>query len=331
MKKNNFLSTTDWSPDEIDSFLAFAMDVKSGRVSEKLIGKVLGMLFFNQSLRTRMSFEVGMFSLGGYAVNLSVGQGMWDLETGEGVVMDDSKAEHVKEAAPVISRYSDVLGVRCFAEGKDWSYDRTDPVMSAFARYSTVPVINMESSVWHPCQAIADALTWKEKGIHAGDKIVLVWSYHPKAVPMAVPNSVLAIAAQRGLNVTVLRPKPFALDREIVNKCRGIAVETGGSITETDDRKAFEDAKIVYAKSWGSIEFYGRAEEERVIKKSYTDWQVTSEWMKKTNNAKFMHCLPVRRNVEVSDEVLDSGASIVVDQAENRLHAQKALLLKLLS
>lgn len=327
----NFLSTTDWSPEELDKFLDFASRLKTGKASGRLDGKIMGMLFFNSSLRTRMSFEAAMFHLGGHAINLTIGQGVWDIEFKDGTVMDGAKSEHVKEAAPVVARYADVIGVRAFPEGKDWAYDKSEPVMTGFSRYSTVPVINMESGVWHPCQAIADALTWKEIGIRQKDKIVITWAYHPKALPMAVPNSALAIAAQRGLNAVVLRPKEFALDKDIVTDLKKIATSTGGSVTETDDLAALDGAKVVYAKSWGSIAAYGRPDEESALRKKYTSWQVTRQWMDKTSDGKFMHCLPVRRNVVVSDDVLDSNRSIVVDQAENRMHAQKALLLKLLS
>lgn len=327
----NFLTTTDWSPDELDKFLDFAVGLKAGKVSGRLDKKVMGMIFFNSSLRTRMSFESAMFLLGGHAINLTVGQGMWDIENRDGVIMDGSKAEHVREAAPVVSRYANVLGVRSFPEGKSWQDDYEDPVIRGFARHATVPVINMESGVWHPCQAISDALTWKERGIKSGDKIVITWAYHPKALPMAVPNSALAIAAQRGLKATILRPKEFALDERLMAEFKKIAGATGGEVIETDDVAVLEGAKIVYAKSWGSLAAYGSTDEEKKIREKYKDWQVTKEWMGRTADAKFMHCLPVRRNVVVSDEVLDSEMSIVVDQAENRLHAQKALLLKLLT
>jgi N-acetylornithine carbamoyltransferase len=326
----HFVSTEDLTPKALDELLDRAARFKRGEVTAKLAGKTLGMVFFNSSLRTRTSFETGMFQLGGHALNLAVGQGLWNLETREGVVMDGDKAEHVKEAVPVLSRYVDALAVRCFPFGNSWAEDRTDPVISAFARYATVPVINMESAVWHPCQALADALTWKEQGLKAGDKVVITWAYHPKPLPMAVPNSALMVAAQRGMDVTVLRPDPYALDAEIVSRAADIARGAGGAVHETDDIAALDGARIVYAKSWGSLDAYGDAAREQAMRAHLTSWQVTKDWMARTGGGKFMHCLPVRRNVVVSDEVLDSAASIVVDQAENRLHAQKALLLELM-
>ena len=330
-KMDHFLSTTDWSPEEIESLLQTAAAIKAGKNTANLAGKVMGMVFLNPSLRTRTSFEAGMYQLGGHAINLSVGAGMWKLEAKEGVVMDGEAAEHVKEAVPVLSRYVDVLGVRAFAEGFDWTEDSKDPVLSSFAKYSEVPVINMESAIWHPCQALADGLTWNEAHLKKNDKIVLTWAYHPRALPMAVPNSVLVMAAARGLDVTVLRPNEFALDGEVMEKAASIAKATGGSVDETDNLEALRGAKIVYAKSWGSLKAYGNKEGEAALRAQYPHWQVTEEWMQQTADAKFMHCLPVRRNVVVSDGVLDSNASIVQDQAENRLHAQKALLLKLLA
>ncbi len=326
----HFLSTTDWSPDRLDRFLATAAEVKAGRDRRRLDGKVLGMLFFNPSLRTRTSFQVAAYQLGGEAVALTVGQGMWDLEIADGVVMDGATAEHVREAAPVLSRYLDVLGVRAFPRGRSWASDRTDPVLAAFARHAEVPVINMESSVWHPCQALADALTWRELGLGPGDRVVLSWAWHPKPLPLAVPLSVMAVAAQRGLDLTVLRPAAFALDPEHVAAAAAVAAGTGGSVTETDDLAALEGARVVYGKSWGSLQAYGRPEEEAGLRAGLRSWQVTPEWMARTADARFMHCLPVRRNVVVADAVLDSSSSAVVDQAENRLHVQKALLLELL-
>lgn len=326
----HFVSTTDMSVDELDDFLKFAAKVKADKVRDKLKGKTLGMVFFNSSLRTRTSFEAGMFQLGGHALNLGVGQGVWNLEYREGTVMDGDKAEHIKEAVPVLSRYVDCLSVRCFPFGNDWAEDKSDPVLSAFAEYSEVPVINMESAVQHPCQALADALTWNEQGLKKGDKLVLSWAYHPKALPMSVPNSTLIAAAQRGLRVEVLSPPEFKLDKDIVSNAAALAESAGGEVVETHDTSALDGARIVYAKSWGSLEAYGDPASEKKIRDKYKDWQVTVDWMNRTKGGKFMHCLPVRRNVVVSDGVLDSDFSIVTDQAENRLHAQKALLIKML-
>jgi N-acetylornithine carbamoyltransferase len=324
----SFLKTTDFTAAELSALMDAASRLKRGESLGDLRDRTMGMVFFNPSLRTRTSFEVGMFQLKGHAVNLSVGQGMWELEYRDGTVMDGRAAEHIKEAAPVLGRYVDILGVRAFAEGKDWEADRLDPVLSAFEKHSGVPVINMESAVWHPCQALADGMTWQELGVSGKDRIVLTWAYHPKALPMAVPNSVMLMAAQMGLHLTVARPEAFALDRDLVRESSLIASRNGGVLEETDDWGSVKGAKIVYAKSWGSLRAYGRPDEEKEIRLNYKGWQVTAKEM--AGGARFMHCLPVRRNVVVADEVLDSAASAVVQQAENRLHTQKALLLKLL-
>ncbi len=326
----HFTATSYFSPDQLERFLEFAAAVKSGAVRGDLAGKSLGMLFFNPSLRTQASFAVAMQQLGGHCVTLNVGSGVWNIETQNGVVMDGDKAEHVREAAPVLSRYFDALAVRAFPSGQPWEVDSTDPVLSAFARHATVPIINLESSLWHPCQALGDALTWNELGLTRGSRVVLTWAYHPGALPLAVPRSVALIAAQRGLNLTILRPPEFALDGQLDESLEGISRETGASIEESEDPNAVEGASVVYAKSWRSLEAYQDPEKERSIRNRYRHWQVTEKMMDLTAGAAFMHCLPVRRNVVVSDRVLDSPRSVVVDQAENRLHVQKALLLQVL-
>ncbi len=330
MNKQDFLNTGDLSPLELAQLVDQAARLKKGRVFGRLEGKTLGLVFFNPSLRTRVSFGVAMQQLGGQVIDLDVGHGAWAIETRDGVVMDGDCPEHLREAAAVLSRYVDVLGVRAFGEGKCWPDDRTDSVLEGFARHASVPVINLESAVWHPCQALADTLTWRELGLEAGSPMVLTWTYHPRALPMAVPNSVVLAAAQFGARLSVLRPPEFALDEELVAQAANVAVASGGSLQETDDRTCLKGARVVYAKSWGSLQAYGLAEAETALRAGYRDWQVTEEWMSQTARGSFMHCLPVRRNVAVSDGVLDSDASAVVQQAENRLHVQKALLLKLL-
>ena len=326
----HFTATSYFSPDELSRFLELAAALKRGRITGNLQGKSLAMLFFDPSLRTQTSFAVAMQQLGGHSVTLNVGHGVWDIETEDGVVMDGDQAEHVREAAPVLSRYFDALAIRAFPSGRSWKVDSTDPVLAGFGRHATVPVINLESSLWHPCQALGDALTWDELGLKQGSKLVLAWAYHPRALPLAVPRSVALMAVQRGLSLTVLRPAEFALDEELGNMMKGIAAHTGASIDESDDWGALEGARVVYAKSWRSLVAYQDPEKEQKIRDGYRHWQVTEEFMARTPAASFMHCLPVRRNVVVSDQVLDSPRSVVVDQAENRLHVQKALLLHLL-
>ncbi len=330
MKGKDFLSTGDLSLDEFRGLLDLAARIKAGDAPARLEGRTLGLVFFDPSLRTRVSFEVGMRQLGGGVVTLDVGRGVWKIETRDGVVMDGDCSEHLREAAAVLSRYVDALGVRAFPEGKDWEHDRQDPVLQGFARHSSVPVINLESALWHPCQALADALTWRELGLEKGARMVLTWTTHPKALPMAVPNSVVLAAAQFGADVTVLRPPGYELDPELMRQAATAARRAGGRVQESEDTDCLEGARVVYAKSWGSLEAYGQPEAEAALRVGYRDWQVTEQWMGRTGGGFFMHCLPVRRNVVVSDGVLDSAASVVVRQAENRLHAQKALLVQLL-
>ena len=326
--KRDFLSTEDLSDAELKILLDLARAYKKKPRGNALAGKVLGMVFFNPSLRTRASFETGMFHLGGHAIHLAVGQGTWKIEHRDGVVMDGEASEHLREAVPVLSRYCDLLAVRAFPTGKVWDVERTDPVVSAFQQHSTVPVINMESSMYHPCQGLADLLTVQEKlGRTKGKRFVLTWAYHPKALPTAVPNSALLALSRSGIDITLAHPPGWELDPEVMNRVRANMKRNGGSLETTHTfGRAFAGAHVVYAKSWGALKYYGRDLDERKARAKYTAWQVTPGQMKKTDGGVFMHCLPVRRNVVVADAVLDSPASIVVDQAENRLHVQKALL-----
>ena len=290
-----------------------------------LAGKSVGLVFMNPSLRTQTSFEVAAAMLGAHPVTLQVGGGgTWKLEAREGAVMDGDCAEHAKEAVAVLSRYVDLLGVRCFPGGKSWEEDRRDPMLSAFVKYATVPVVSLESALGHPCQALADLMTIREKRPRA-KKFLLTWAPHVKALPTAVPNSAAEMAARAGLDLVVARPEGYDLDAGVMESVRAAARAAGGSVTVTDDLDAaYDGADVVYAKAWGSLESYGRPPAPR------PEWRVTAEKMARTNDAAFMHCLPVRRNVVVDDAVLDGKWSVVIDQAENRLHTAKAVLLSLL-
>ena len=245
--------------------------------------------------------------------------------------MDGTTVEHIIEAARVLSRYGDALAVRTFPKGTDWRTEREDPVIKNFARYSEKPVINMESVRRHPCQGLADALTLTEKlGETRGKKFVLQWAWHPKPLPTAVPASGAIAAAQMGMDIVIARPPGYDLDPDDMKSIGSLAVARGGSVRVSDaidDSVAGADA--VYVKSWGSLEKFGRPDEERELRTPYRDWRMTAARAKATRNGKgiVMHCLPVRRNVEIDDAVLDGPNSVVVDEAENRLHAQRALLL----
>ena len=255
--------------------------------------------------------------------------------------MDGDKTEHLKEFVGVLERYVSAIGVRTFAELKNWDLERTDPVLNAFAKYASVPVINLESAMHHPCQAMADMMTIQEhlmkdsasnsRGPRRAN-VLLTWAWHPKPLPMAVPNSFALSAIQFGHNLRIAHPKGYELDHELLNEMERRAAAAGGSLELTDDvDAAFDGADVVYAKSWGSAKFYGDAAGEMRERSAYREkWIVDEEKMSRTNDALFMHCLPVRRNVIVTDDVIDSRNSVVIDEAENRLHIQKAIMSELI-
>ena len=328
----NFLKTSDFAAKDIDFLLRSAADFKSGRdTKQHLAGKSVALVFFNPSLRTRASMQVGIFQLGGNPVVLEPGGTSWTLEHREGIVMDGDKTEHLKEFVRVLERYVSAIGVRSFAELKDWEAERTDPILNAFVRYASVPVINLESAMHHPCQAMADMMTIREKLGTKKKKVLLTWAWHPKPLPMAVPNSLALAAAQCGHDVRIAHPSGYELDTELLSEIETLAGASGGSLEMVHNvNEAFDGVDVVYAKSWGSKQFYGSPETDIAFRADMRNsWIVDADKMIKTNNAIFMHCLPVRRNVIVTDEVIDSGNSVVIDEAENRLHVQKAILAEL--
>lgn len=329
----HFLTTADWSRADLDQLIESALRFKSeDEHSQPLAGHSVALVFFNPSLRTRASMQVGIYELGGNAVVLEPGSTSWTLEHRDGVVMDGDKTEHVAEFVRVLARYCDAIGVRTFAALKNWEEERTDPVLNAFAKYSEVPLINLESAMHHPCQAMADMMTIREQVGAGRRRVVLSWAWHPKPLPMAVPNSFLLAAAQMGHEVVVAHPPGYELDDALMETARTEATKAAGSIEVTNDiDAAFEDAEVIYAKSWGSRNFYGASESDIAERAQYRDkWIVDERKMARTNNGMFMHCLPVRRNVIVTDGVIDSPASVVIDEAENRLHVQKAIMASLL-
>lgn len=325
----HFLSPTSLSPEETRELLQLAEQLKVNRFGDALKNKSVGMVFFNPSLRTRASMDIAVQQLGGHPLTLNIGQGTWMLEHREGIVMDGEYAEHIKDAARVLSRYVDILAVRAFPERKSWGIDRQDPVVAGFAKHATVPVINLEGALHHPCQSLADMLTIREKiGEPKGQPIAITWAWHPKALPMAVPNSILVESAKAGMNIRLAHPPGWELDEEIMRGARELAEAQGGSVEVHHEMdSALEGARVVYAKSWGSIQHYrDPADEERLKLNLRNSWRVTEAKMARTQQGIFMHCLPVRRGVIVDDAVIDSPNSVVYDEAENRLHVQKALL-----
>jgi N-acetylornithine carbamoyltransferase len=298
-------------------------------------------LFFNPSMRTRTSFELGAFQLGGHAVVLQPGKDAWPIEFEVGKVMDGEAEEHIAEVARVLSRYVDLIGVRAFPKFQDWAVDREDRVIHAFARYASVPVINMET-ITHPCQELAHILALQEHfgtadpgsspgQVLRGKKYVLTWTYHPKPLNTAVANSALQIATRFGMDVTLLCPtQDYVLDERYMDFGKRNAEENGGSLRVSHDiGEAYRGAHAVYAKSWGALPYFGRWDEEKPIRERYKNFIVDEAKMALTDQGVFSHCLPLRRNVKATDAVMDSPACIAIDEAENRLHVQKAIMVAL--
>jgi len=255
------------------------------------------------------------------------------LESRPGIVMDGAAAEHVHEAVPVIASYGDAIGIRAFAERKDLDHDLADTEFSSLTSLIDTPYINMESALNHPCQSLADWKTMDDLGIAAnGGKFVLSWAYHPMPLPLAVPAATVHMAAMRGMNVTVLRPDGFELPEAIMDKARNAAEASGGSLRETDDRTlAMEGANVIYAKSWSSTKHYGDRVADQELRRDLDQWCVDEPWFENAkDDCRFMHCLPVRRGVVVSERVLDGLRSVVIHEARNRMLAQMAVLHRML-
>ncbi|HKE01248.1 MAG TPA: N-acetylornithine carbamoyltransferase [Planctomycetota bacterium] len=339
----HFLTTLDWSVEEVRDLVDRALRIKRGTDRPSLAGRILGLMFFNPSVRTRVSCESAIARLGGAAIAVSPGSETWSFEHEDGAVMDGATQEHVRELAPVLSRYCHAIGIRkselittaatTARVTASWPELRRDAFLRKFAERATVPVINLESNAFHPCQGLADMATMVEKlGDPRGKKYVLTWAWHPKSLPVATPHSQLLAACDLGMDVTLLRPPRYELDPEVTAAAKRRAEEAGGSLRETDDvETAYRGARIVTAKSWGSLAYYGRFDQEARDKQGLrAGWIVDEAKLAKTADAWFMHCLPVRRNVVVTDGVLDGPRSIVVDEAENRLWTAAAVLCALL-
>ncbi len=326
----HFLNTQDWSVAGLQHLLAQASAFKAHKIGDQLKGKSIALLFFNPSMRTRTSFELGAFQLGAHAVILQPGKDAWPIEFELGSTMDGDTEEHIIEVAKVLSSYVDMIAVRAFPKFIDWQEDRQDKVLNAFAQYATVPVINMET-ITHPCQEMAHILTLQEHfGTRdlRGKKYVLTWTYHPKALNTAVANSALTIATRMGMDVTLLCPNgQYILDERYMGWADQNARESGGSVQVSHDIAAsYAGADVVYAKSWGALPFFGQWQNEKPIRDQYRHFMVDEAKMALTNNAVFSHCLPLRRNIKASDAVMDSPACIAIQEAENRLHVQKAIM-----
>ncbi len=328
-----FLDLADFSREQILDLLALAQALKDKPEPRALAGKILGLVFFNSSLRTLASFQAGMARLGGNSFVITPGQGTWQLETRLKAIMNGNAAEHIREGIPVLASYCDALGVRAFAEGKNLQADLGETLFGMIDELCDKPLINMESAMNHPCQALADWRTLDELKIPQRAKFVLSWVYHPKALPLAVPAATVHMAAMRGMEVVVLRPEGFALPKEIMDKARLASSASGGSLTETSDRAAaMAGASVLYAKEWGTTTYYGDTEADSRLRADLSDWCVRERWFDGAlPDAKLMHCLPVRRNVAVADDMLDGPRAVVKREAFNRLVVQMAVLHRMLS
>ena len=277
--------------------------------------KVLGLLFFNPSLRTRLSTQKAAMNLGFKSIVMNFKDDGWQLEFDENIIMSGKKAEHVKDAAKVISQYCDILGIRAFAELKDKQNDNSEKIINSFVKYASIPILNLESSVAHPLQALADAATINENKNSNKPKIVLSWAPHPKSLPHAVANSFINMCKINNYDLTITNPKGYDLNKKI----------TEGIQIINDQELAFKNADFIYAKNWSSYDQYGK------VLLNDDSWIINEHKMRLTNNAFFMHCLPVRRNVVVTDSVLDSNKSLVIQQANNRTYATQTILKELIS
>jgi len=330
---DSFCDLADFSIDELRALLKLAGKLEREPEPRALQGKVLALLFLSPSLRTLTSFQAAMVRLGGSSFVVSPEMSIHGLESRSGIVMDGVAAEHIREAVPVIASYGHAMSIRAFADRHSLEEDLADRQFRDLAALVDVPLINMESAANHPCQSLADWKTMDDLGIPGnGGRFVLSWVYHPQPLPFAVPAAVLHMASMRGMNVVVLRPPGFELPESIMNKAREAAQRTGGSISETPDRReAMQGAHVIYAKSWSSASQYENRPADEALRREHMKWCIAENWFENARpECRFMHCLPVRRGVEVDDGILDSPRSVVIKEARNRMVTQMAVLHQML-
>lgn len=328
----NFITTQNWSRSELQDIINFSIELKNNPYQPLLKNKSVALLFLNPSMRTKTSFEIGISELSGTAVLLQPGKDAWSIEFEENIVMDGETEEHVKEVAQVLSSYCDCIAIRAFPKFINWNQEREDSVINSFAKYSSVPVVNMET-IEHPCQELAHILTMQEHyGDLQGKNYLLTWTYHPKPLNTAVANSSLLIASKFGMNVKLLCPsEEYHLDDRYINAAKeNCSLENTDFEISYDIESAYSNADIVYAKSWGSLSYYGKPDEQASLNSKYKHFIVDESKMSLTDNAVFSHCLPLRRNVKATDEVMDSDYCLAVNEAANRKHVQKSMLTKIL-
>ena len=331
---NHFNDLADYSSTEIKELIALAYRLDEKPEPRALEGKVLSLLFLSPSLRTLVSFQSAMVRMGGGSFVVSPNMSIHGLESRSGIVMDGFAAEHIREAVPVIASYGDAIGIRAFAKRENLEDDLSDREFRELTSLVDTPYINMESAINHPCQSLADWKTLDDLGLPAnGGKFVLSWTWHPRPLPLAVPAATVYMAAMRGMDVTVLRPEGFELPDAIMDKARQAAAMSGGSVTETDERSdAMQGGQVIYVNSWASARHYGNKRDEDEFKVELRDWCVDEPWFENAaSDCRFMHCLPVRRGVTVTDRILDGPRSVVIAEARNRLLVQMAVLHQMLS
>ncbi|TDN87596.1 ornithine carbamoyltransferase [Salegentibacter sp. 24] len=300
---------------DLQQLITEALELKKAKTALEIgKGKTLGMLFFNPSLRTRLSTEKAGRLLGMEVMVMNAGSDSWKLEFEDGAVMNSDKAEHIKEAAAVLSQYCDIIAVRAFPDLQDKEKDEAEIVLNSFKKYASVPVVNLESATGHPLQALTDAITISELKKKDRPKVVLSWAPHPRVLPQSVPNSFAEIMQRLEVDFVITNPQGYDLNPEI----------TKDVLVIHNQEEALIDADFVYVKNWSSYQSYGqKLSEDR-------NWTFSAEKLLKTNNAKVMHCLPVRRNMVIADDVLDSDSSVVIKQAGNRTFAAQAVLKSIL-
>jgi N-acetylornithine carbamoyltransferase len=331
---NFFNDLADFSIAEIKELIALARRLDDKPEPRALEGKVLSLLFLSPSLRTLISFQSAMLRLGGGTFVVSPDMSIHGLESRSGIVMDGVAAEHIREAVPVIASYGDAIGIRAFARRENLDDDLSDRQFRELTSLVDTPYINMESATNHPCQSLADWKTMDDLGVPASNgKFVLAWTWHPQPLPLAIPAATMHMAALRGMDVTVLRPEGFELPDLIMEKARRAADISGGSVTETDDRSdAMQDSQVIYVNSWASSHHYENKCTEEEFKRELRGWCVDEAWFENAaSDCRFMHCLPVRRGVTVTDKILDGPRSIVIAEARNRMLVQMAVLHQMLS
>ncbi|MSR61757.1 MAG: N-acetylornithine carbamoyltransferase [Planctomycetes bacterium] len=328
----HLISLSDLDDGALDEILELSARLKRRTGRNELVGKTIGMLFFRGSLRTRASLEAAVVQLGGNVINLTAMSDFWELEEREGSVMDGRAPEHIKDAAAVLSRYVHALAIRPPQTGNAWEIDRRDERIRAWAKHATVPVMNMESSLWHPLQSLADLLTLREHlGDLRGQPLAVTWVHSPTPASPSAVHSLLHAALRSGMHVRLAHPPGFELDGTVVSEAEELGRASGGTLTkDLALEEAVRGARVVYARSWQSLETYANPTLAASQRSRHTSWRIDEKLLAQGQDARLMHAMPVRRNVEVTDEVLDGPRSLLYEQAANRLPSQMALLANLL-